>query len=83
MWDPLIEAVDLRSSEFLIHPKQKDFSKPYDALLAEIREVLRTICNTLKLPLAQTWGPCEGRPHQPVSTISVIESASYVLDPEI
>lgn len=78
-----LEAVDLRSSEFLIQSKQKEISERYDAVLAEIQDVLRTICNTLKLPLAQTWGPCEGRPHQPVSTISVIESASYVYDPEI
>ncbi|CAH1423475.1 unnamed protein product [Lactuca virosa] len=74
-----LEAVDLRSSEFLIHPKQKVFSEPYDAVLAEIQDVLRSICNTLNLPLAQTWGPYEGRS----GTISVIESASYVFDTEI
>ncbi|KAL7606749.1 hypothetical protein Lser_V15G17069 [Lactuca serriola] len=74
-----LEAVDLRSSEFLIHPKQKDFSEPYDAVLSEIQDVLRSICNTLNLPLAQTWGRCEGRS----GPISVIESASYVFDPEI
>ncbi|XP_076920038.1 protein NLP2-like [Bidens hawaiensis] len=72
-----LEAVDLRSSEFLIHPKLKDLNEPYEAALAEIRDVLRSICNTLNLPLAQTWGTCESR------SIAIIESASYVFDPQV
>ncbi|KAL4585098.1 hypothetical protein LXL04_009712 [Taraxacum kok-saghyz] len=74
-----LEAVDLRTSEFLMHSTQKEFIEPYDAVFVEIRDVLRTICNTLNLPLAQTWGPCTGRS----GPISVIKSASYVFDPEI
>ncbi|KAL7607054.1 hypothetical protein Lser_V15G19619 [Lactuca serriola] len=27
-----LQVVDLRSSEFLVHPKQKDFSEPYDVV---------------------------------------------------
>ncbi|KAI7730733.1 hypothetical protein M8C21_033367 [Ambrosia artemisiifolia] len=78
-----LEAVDLRTSDFLIHPKLKDFSEPYEVALAEIRDVLRSICNTLKLPLAQTWGTCESRSGRPDTTISIIESASYVFDPQV
>ncbi|KAM0025824.1 putative transcription factor Nin-like family [Helianthus debilis subsp. tardiflorus] len=78
-----LEAVDLRASEFLIHPKLKDFSEPYEVALAEIRDVLRSICNTLKLPLAQTWGTYKGRSGHPDTTISIIESASYVFDPRV
>ncbi|KAI7730734.1 hypothetical protein M8C21_033368 [Ambrosia artemisiifolia] len=78
-----LEAVDLRTSDFLIHPKLKDFSEPYEVALAEIRDVLRSICNTLKLPLAQTWGTCESRSGRPHTTISIIESASYVFDPQV
>ncbi|GJS15093.1 DNA/RNA helicase, DEAD/DEAH box type containing protein [Tanacetum coccineum] len=33
------QVVDLRSSDFLIHRKLKDFSKPYELVLAEIRDV--------------------------------------------
>ena len=57
----------------------QDFSEPYDVVLGGIQDVLRSICNTLNLPLAQTWGLCEGRS----GPISVIESASFVFDPEI
>lgn len=75
-----LEAVDLRTSEFLIHPKLKDFSEPYQVVLAEIRDVLRSACDTLKLPLAQTWGSCKDSSR---ASISIIESASYVFDPKI
>ncbi|KAM0050266.1 putative transcription factor Nin-like family [Helianthus debilis subsp. tardiflorus] len=78
-----LEAVDLRTSEFLIHPKLKDFSEPYEVALAEIRDVLRCICNTLKLPLAQTWGGCKSGSGHPDTTISIIESACYVFDPRV
>ncbi|KAL8234365.1 hypothetical protein R6Q59_020465 [Mikania micrantha] len=77
-----LEAVDLRISEFLIHPKLKDFNEPYQVAIAEIRDVLRSICNTLKLPLAQTWGPCKTSSRH-LDTISIIESASYVFDTQI
>ncbi|KAI3718205.1 hypothetical protein L6452_19067 [Arctium lappa] len=75
-----LEVVDLRTSEFLIHPKLKDFSEPYQVVLAEIRDVLRSICDTLKLPLAQTWGSCKESSR---ASISIIESASYVFHPEV
>ncbi|XP_071715928.1 protein NLP5-like [Rutidosis leptorrhynchoides] len=75
-----LEIVDLRSSDFFIHPKLKDFNEPYEMVLAEIRDVLRSICDTLKLPLAQTWGPSRSR--EAVDSISIIESASYVFDPQ-
>ncbi|KAK1419376.1 hypothetical protein QVD17_28542 [Tagetes erecta] len=81
-----LEAVDLRSSEFLVHPKLKadiDFSEPYQLAVAEIRDVLRSICNTLKLPLAQTWGPCKSSSKNLDTSIYIIESASYVFDPHV
>ncbi|XP_023751356.1 protein NLP2 [Lactuca sativa] len=78
-----LEAVDLRTSESLIHPNTKEFKEAHDVVIAEIRDVVKTICNTFKLPLAQTWGPCEARSQQHVNSFSVIKSASYVFDPEI
>ncbi|GJQ98680.1 NLP2-like protein isoform X1 [Tanacetum coccineum] len=78
-----LEVGDLRSSDFLIHRKLKDFSEPYELVLAEIRDVLRSICDTLKLPLAQTWGPSKGSSREDVDSISIIESASYVFNPQI
>ncbi|CAH1423478.1 unnamed protein product [Lactuca virosa] len=57
--------------------KSKEFHEPHDAVLAEIQDV------SLKLPLAQTWGPCEAQSRQHVNSISVIKSATYVFDPEI
>nr|GEU82112.1 hypothetical protein [Tanacetum cinerariifolium] len=38
-----LEVGDIRSSDFLIHRKLKDFSEPYELVLAEIRDVLRSI----------------------------------------
>ncbi|KAF2324784.1 hypothetical protein GH714_016783 [Hevea brasiliensis] len=64
-WHPELEsvcralkAVDLQSSEApsLHHVKVCDMS--YQAVLPEIHEVLRSACETHKLPLAQTWVPC-------------------------
>ncbi|XP_071691390.1 protein NLP1-like [Rutidosis leptorrhynchoides] len=78
-----LEIVDLKSSDFLIHPKIKDFNEPNEMALAEIRDVLRSICDTLKLPLAQTWGPSKSRSGEPVDSISILDSASYVFDPQM
>nr|GEV55352.1 hypothetical protein [Tanacetum cinerariifolium] len=83
-----LEAFDLRSSEFLIHPKPEDSNGSYEVVLAEIREVLKCVCDTHGLPLAQTWSMCtqQGRgrcPQQSAACISVIKSASYVFDPNV
>ncbi|KAJ9550269.1 hypothetical protein OSB04_014314 [Centaurea solstitialis] len=83
-----LEAFDLRSSEFLIHPKLEDCNGSYQVVLAEIREVLKSVCETHCLPLAQTWSLCaqQGRggcEQQSATCISVISSASYVLDPNV
>nr|XP_043625235.1 protein NLP4-like [Erigeron canadensis] len=75
-----LEVVDLRSSDFLFHPKLKDSNNPYEVVLAEIRDVLRSICDALKLPLAQTWSLSKGGPER---SIFIVESASYVFDPQI
>lgn len=86
-----LEAVDLRSSKFLIPPKAKDCNESYQAALAEIQEVLQSVCDTHNLPLAQTWAPCtqqgEAECHRSVgnhaSCVSIVESACYVFDPKI
>nr|XP_043631833.1 protein NLP4-like [Erigeron canadensis] len=83
-----LEAFDLRSSEFLIHPKLKDYNGSYEVIMAEIRQVLKSVCETHCLPLAQTWGTCAqlgrgGCPQQSAACISVISSASYVFDPHV
>ncbi|KAL8196800.1 hypothetical protein R6Q57_024454 [Mikania cordata] len=60
----------------------------YELVLAEIRQVLKSVCDMHCLPLAQTWSPCvqQGRPgchQQSAGCISVISSASYVFDPNV
>ncbi|GJW73563.1 protein NLP4, partial [Tanacetum coccineum] len=83
-----LEAVDLRVSEFLIHPKPEHYNGSYELVLTEIREVLRSVCDTHSLPLAQTWSLCakqgRGGCHQEsTACISVISCASYVFDPNV
>ncbi|KAH9315611.1 hypothetical protein KI387_024238, partial [Taxus chinensis] len=53
-----LEAVNLRSSEFLDHQKSQIYNESRQAVLPEILEVLTAVCETHKLPLAQTWVPC-------------------------
>ncbi|KAK1434391.1 hypothetical protein QVD17_00131 [Tagetes erecta] len=61
------------------------YNGSYELVLAEIRQVLKSVCNEHCLPLAQTWSPCAqlGRPRcqqQAAGCMSVIRSASYVFD---
>ncbi|KAG8496770.1 hypothetical protein CXB51_007981 [Gossypium anomalum] len=66
-----LEAVNLKSSEILDHPSAKvdctDYcvksicNKSRQNALAEILEILTMVCETHKLPLAQTWVPCRHR----------------------
>ncbi|KAL0365751.1 UNVERIFIED_CONTAM: protein NLP4 [Sesamum angustifolium] len=53
-----LEAVDLKSSDILSPPNIEDRNESYQAALMEIRNVLKCVCDTHKLPLAQTWAPC-------------------------
>ncbi|KAL9246636.1 hypothetical protein vseg_020147 [Gypsophila vaccaria] len=56
-----LEAVNLRSSEILDHPNIQICNEGRQNALAEILEVLTEVCETYKLPLAQTWIPCRHR----------------------
>lgn len=56
-----LEAVNLKSSEILDHPNTQICNEGRQNALAEILEVLTAVCETHKLPLAQTWVPCRHR----------------------
>lgn len=56
-----LEAVNLKSSEILDHPNIQICNEGRQNALAEILEVLTEVCETYKLPLAQTWVPCRHR----------------------
>ncbi|KAL5856262.1 hypothetical protein ACOSQ3_006100 [Xanthoceras sorbifolium] len=52
-----LEAVDLRSENFSTLCI-KAHNETHHAALPVIAEVLRSVCKTHNLPLAQTWAPC-------------------------
>ncbi|XP_016736880.1 LOW QUALITY PROTEIN: protein NLP6-like [Gossypium hirsutum] len=56
-----LEAVNLKSSEILGYPCTQICSENRQNALAEILEILTVVCETHKLPLAQTWVPCRHR----------------------
>ncbi|KMS97563.1 hypothetical protein BVRB_5g125870 [Beta vulgaris subsp. vulgaris] len=56
-----LEAVNLKSSEILDHPNIQICNEGRQNALAEILEVLTEVCETYKIPLAQTWVPCRHR----------------------
>ncbi|XVF51272.1 hypothetical protein PTKIN_Ptkin04bG0171600 [Pterospermum kingtungense] len=56
-----LEAVNLKSSEILDHPSTKICNTSRQNALAEILEILTGVCETHKIPLAQTWIPCRHR----------------------
>ncbi|KAF8410302.1 hypothetical protein HHK36_002828 [Tetracentron sinense] len=84
-----LEAVDLRSSEVSSTQNVQVSDVSYQAALPEILEVLRSVCETHRLPLAQTWVPCiqqgkEGCQHSDENyahCVSSVDSACYVTDP--
>ncbi|XP_047312040.1 protein NLP4-like [Impatiens glandulifera] len=84
-----LEAVDLRSSKILGPPRVQAWHEHYEAVLLEIQQVLRAVCDTHNLPLAQAWAPCiqqgkGGRRHSDENytyCVSTIDSACYVPDP--
>lgn len=63
----------------------------YRAVLPEIVDVLRTVCETHELPLAQTWIPCicqakRGTRHTDEKfkyCVSTVDEACYVRDPDV
>lgn len=52
-----LQRVNLRSKEVWHHSKSERYSKCRETALAEILEVSTAVCQTHKLPLAQTWVP--------------------------
>ncbi|PPD86652.1 hypothetical protein GOBAR_DD16408 [Gossypium barbadense] len=56
-----LEAVNLKSSEILGYPSTQICNESRQNALAEILEILTVVCETHKLPLAQTWVPCRHR----------------------
>lgn len=52
------QTVNLNSRELWDHPRSQIACGYRLAVLDEILEVLTAICETYKLPLAQTWVPC-------------------------
>ncbi|XP_074359351.1 protein NLP2-like isoform X2 [Apium graveolens] len=79
-----LEAVDLRSSELFTPPKIKDDHESYQAEVAEIKDIVTSVCKTYNLPLAQTWTPCnhqdtdQCRYDKNPACLSIVTSASYV-----
>ncbi|KAL6963601.1 hypothetical protein U1Q18_034612 [Sarracenia purpurea var. burkii] len=63
----------------------------YQAVLTEIQEVLKSVCVTHGLPLAQTWAPCiqQGKAgcrhfnENYVRCVSVVDSAWYMHDSRV
>ncbi|XP_059309069.1 protein NLP7-like isoform X2 [Lycium ferocissimum] len=65
-----LEAVNLKSSEILDNPNTQVYVMGYvnqicnegrQNALVDILEILTAVCETYKLPLAQTWVPCRHR----------------------
>ncbi|GAB4833011.1 hypothetical protein Ancab_007034 [Ancistrocladus abbreviatus] len=86
-----LEAVDLRSSEYLGAQSVRECNNSYQAALPEILDVLKSACATHGLPLTQTWVPCiqqgkQGCRHSDenlIHCISTVDSACFVADPNI
>lgn len=86
-----LEAVDLQSSKASSIRNLEVYDDSYQAALPEILEVLRSACETYRLPLAQTWAPCVqqgkgGCRHSDENLgqcVSTVDSACYVADPTI
>ncbi|XVF10374.1 hypothetical protein REPUB_Repub07fG0177300 [Reevesia pubescens] len=56
-----MQAVNLESSDILDHQSTQICNKSRQNALVEILEILTVVCETHKLPLAQTWVPCRHR----------------------
>lgn len=58
----MLQAVNLRSSKILEHQSIQTYNEGRHAALSEILEILTVVCESQKLPLAQTWIPCQHGP---------------------
>lgn len=83
-----LQAVNLRSSGILTIPRAKVNKNSYQAALPEIHHVLKTVCDSHSLPLAQTWITCteqdkHGSRHSDENykhCVSTVDSACYIKD---
>ncbi|KAL5218128.1 hypothetical protein ABZP36_018812 [Zizania latifolia] len=83
-----LQEVDLRSSDVSSDPRAKVVDTSYRAIVPEIMNVLRAVCDTHDLPLAQTWIPCicqakRGSRHSDEKykyCVSTVDEACYVRD---
>ncbi|KAJ1298948.1 hypothetical protein BS78_01G493200 [Paspalum vaginatum] len=84
-----LKEVDLRSSVVSSDPRAKVAADTsYREVVPEIMDVLRTVCETHELPLAQTWIPCicqakRGSRHTDEKIkycVSTVDEACYVRD---
>ncbi|KAF5443713.1 hypothetical protein F2P56_036248 [Juglans regia] len=85
--------VDLRSYQSFSPPSVKayNYDELYQVALAEIVEVLATVCKTHRLPLALTWAPClqqgkGGCRHSDENyahCLSTVDTACFVSDAEV
>ncbi|PIN15701.1 hypothetical protein CDL12_11637 [Handroanthus impetiginosus] len=86
-----LEAVDLKSSDIRSPSSIEDRDQTYQGTLAEIKSVLKLLCDTHKLPLAQTWascvqqskGGCQHSDENYASCVSTIDLTCYVADPQV
>ncbi|KAG8073320.1 hypothetical protein GUJ93_ZPchr0006g45141 [Zizania palustris] len=81
-----LKEVDLRSSDVSSDPHAKVVDTSYRAIVPEIMDVLRAVCDIHDLPLAQTWIPCicqakRGSRHSDEKyCVSTVDEACYVRD---
>ncbi|KAJ4714511.1 protein NLP6-like isoform X1 [Melia azedarach] len=67
-----LQAVDLKSADITNHRSSTQFGNRYhQSALDEILELLSIVCETHKLPLAQTWAPCGDRKAGACTSIDV------------
>ncbi|XP_051183461.1 protein NLP1 [Lolium perenne] len=86
-----LQEVDLRSSDVSASPRAQVFGSSYQAIVPEIMHVLRAVCETHQLPLAQTWISCvcqakKASRHSDETykcCVSTVDEACYVRDPSV
>ncbi|GJN09200.1 hypothetical protein PR202_ga27183 [Eleusine coracana subsp. coracana] len=85
------DEVDLRTTDVSRDPLAKVVDTSYRAVLPEIVDVLRTVCERHELPLAQAWIPCicqakSGTRHTDEKfkyCVSTVDEACYIRDPNV
>ncbi|CAL4928859.1 unnamed protein product [Urochloa decumbens] len=86
-----LKEVDLRTTDVSSDPRANVSDASYRAVVPEIIDVLRTVCERHELPLAQTWIPCicqakRGSRHSDEKfkcCVSTLDEACYVRDPNV